>query len=459
MAGVVIVTTAVLADLILVMGELLFFETNPYVGIVVYVVFPGMAVAGLCLIPVGTFWRGRGRGLRSVEEVRSLIRRGKIRPRNVLQVVFTLTLVNLVLFAAVGYRGVHYTESTQFCGQLCHQPMNPEFTTYELSPHSEVSCVECHIGSGVGHFMKSKLDGTRQLMAMITGNYSRPIPTPVHNLRPAREVCEVCHRTESFHGNLIDVTQNFASDEQNTRTYTILNLRVGGGTGNRKQASGIHAHVGEGLALRYFAKDQRREEITRVELLREDGNGKAWTLPGSEPTPDELDEEHSRVMDCVDCHNRPTHIYLSPEAALDEWMANGLIDPGIPWIRLLAEEVITRQYESREVATVGIAELPSLYAERFPEHWEANREGVEAVVPVLQEIHSTYVHPDMNIQWNTYPSMIGHPTPHTQACFRCHGSALRDERGEGISADCEVCHYILADKERNPMALRMLEDH
>ncbi len=456
--GAVIVTTAVFADILLVVGELFFFESNPYIGIVVYVVFPSMAMAGLALIPVGVFWRGRKRSLRPLSHVNTLIERKKVSPRHVVLLVMGLSCGNLVLFSVAGYRGLHYTESVMFCGQLCHQPMNPEFTTHSRSPHSEIPCVECHIGSGASYFIKSKLDGTRQLLAMVTGNYSKPIPTPVHNLRPARDVCEVCHKTESFHGNRIDVNQRFASDEQNTRTYTILNLRVGGGTGPLKHATGIHSHVSEGLALRYFATDERREKIVRVEMIREEGEGRVFTLPGFEAGEAELDEEHFRVMDCIDCHNRPTHIYLPPDKALDEWMADGLIDATIPWIRKLSEEVITRVYETREAAIAGINELPVIYKQRYPEHWEANSEKLATVVAALQEIHATYVHPDMNIQWNTYPSLIGHPTPHTSACFRCHGSALRDKDGLGIGADCETCHFILADNERNPMILRMLED-
>jgi len=454
--GAAVTTSAILGDIILVVGEILFFETNPYIGIVSNVVFPAIAVMGLVMIPIGVFWKAKTRGARSLKDSAKVLKIADI--KRVFQVVFLLTMVNLVIFAAVGYRGYHFMESEDFCGTLCHQPMHAEYGVYKASPHSKISCVECHIGSGVSWLIKSKLDGTRQLIAMMLDDYSRPIPTPLHQLRPARDVCEVCHRPESFHGNLIKVIQTFEPDEANTRLYTILNMRVGGGDATGRKARGIHWHVSKEQWLRYYAADEKREDILRVERVDATGVTRVWTRPGVEIPPAAMVPANMRVMDCIDCHNRPTHIYLPPDRALNERMELGEIDPKIPWIRKLSEEFLTQEYASHDDATARIAELPEIYRERYPEHWEKFGRLVEAAVPVLQHAYNLYVHPEMNIEWNTYPSLIGHPTSATQGCFRCHDGLLQDEQGQTITADCTACHYVLADRERDPLILRSLED-
>jgi NapC/NirT cytochrome c family protein len=456
--GAIIVTTTIGADAMLILGELLIFESNPYIGIVAYVIFPGAAAFGLTLIPIGMLIRMRK--LRRQDPVGRLVRHLS-RP-HVLRFILTLTMVNLVVFAFVGYRSFHVMESPEFCGEVCHEVMIPEFTVYKRSAHAEVACVECHIGSGVGWFIKSKLDGTRQLAGVVLGNYSRPIETPIHNMRPARDVCEVCHRPESLRANRIKVIEQFESDEDNTRTFTVLNLRLGSVGGQGSDARGIHWHASRDHEIRYWATDRRRENIVRVELTEADGSTRVWTRPGTDADEaghePESTHESVRVMDCIDCHNRPTHVYLPPDQALDEAMSDGRIDATIPWIRSMAEVVLTRDYETRDLAMEGIAELPDLYRQRYPEYGVEYEDAILSVVPVLQDIHRTFVYPSMKIGWNTYPSLIGHPTAETAGCFRCHDGVLVDPNGKQISNDCRSCHFVLADKDQDPMILRMLED-
>lgn len=453
--GAVMVTTAFLADSIIIVSEVFFFQSNPYIGIFVWVLFPMIGFGGLALIPFGLWWKARTKGARSFKEISKL---GKVvNRRHFFQMILGLSFLNLLIFGTVGWQALHYMESPQFCGAVCHVVMEPEFRVYERSPHSEVDCVECHIGSGVGHLIQSKLDGTRQLWGVLTNDFDRPIKTPIHNLRPAREVCGSCHFPESFHGNVIKVIENFEPDENNTRKVTVLSMNVGGGTGPNKKASGIHWHVDKGSAIRYYSSDPQRENILRVEHTRPDGTVRVWNHTEF-PMPEEINPDGYRQMDCVDCHNRPTHIFLPPEKALDEWLSDGLLDPSIPWIRAIGEEIVRIEYESTEAALAGIAELPELYKQRYPEHWEEFGEKVKASVPVLQDMHSLYVYPQMNLQWNTYSSMLGHPTEHTNACFRCHNGVMLDEENIPITTECAACHSVLADKEQDPMILRILED-
>ena len=134
-----------------------------------------------------------------------------------------------LLCTAIGsYQTYHVSESVQFCGQACHGPMKPEFTAYQNSPHARVACVECHVGHGADAFVKAKLNGVHQLVGVVTGKYNRPIKTPIHNLRPARETCEQCHWPQKFSGNIDRTYQSFLTDETNTAYAVRLSLNVGG---------------------------------------------------------------------------------------------------------------------------------------------------------------------------------------------------------------------------------------
>src|SRR5262249_42020441 len=159
------------------------------------------------------------------------------------------------------YGAVSYMEEVSFCGQTCHV-MEPEFTAYQASPHSRVACVNCHVGSGASWFVRSKVSGTRQVIALISNTYPRPIPTPVHNLRPARETCETCHWPQKYAEDLIRVFPKFAEDEANTMTRTVMMVKVG----EVNRGVGIHsAHLAQGVRIRYAHSDEVRQTIPWVE--------------------------------------------------------------------------------------------------------------------------------------------------------------------------------------------------
>jgi NapC/NirT cytochrome c family, N-terminal region len=454
--GATITTLAFLAYIALTLGELFIFRGNPYWGIALNVIFPAIAVMGLLLIAVGIYFKQRALRLTLGDEsVQSYADRRNINRTYVWQVVAILTLINGAFFAYFSYHGYHFTESREFCGELCHVVMEPEHVVYARSPHSEISCVVCHIGEGATWFVKSKLSGMRQVYGVLTGDYSRPIETPVKNLRPARDVCEVCHRPEIFHGNRIQIIERFAKDRENTLKYTVLNLRIGSG-GEKVAAHGIHWHVSKNHEIQYYASDEKREQIDWVTTINADGESHSWTRPGSDVTPSEIEEDHIRTMDCVDCHNRPTHIYLPADKVMNDLLTHRRIDRTIPWIRAYGEEIISRQYETKELGLAGIAELGRIYQERDLQAWTEYQPQIEAAIPVLQEMYSTYVYPRMNIEWNTYPSLIGHPVQSTSACFRCHDGLLVDEEGKSPATECDACHFVLAREETDPMVLKVL---
>lgn len=459
--GASLVTAAFIADVLLIFASPALLEGNPYAGIVTYMVLPGLLMLGLVLVPVGLvlrLWRFRHRP--KLETMRRLMRFGVLQqPAAITRTIVILTLINVTTFVIISYGAYHFMDSTTFCGEVCHSVMHPEFSAYQRSPHSQVECVECHIGPGAEWFVKSKISGAWQVISVNLDLYEKPIPTPIENLRPARDVCESCHRPAMFHGNLVRTRTHYVPDEKNTPTYTVLNMRVGGGGDRLRQASGIHWHVANDHQLRYYASDHDREKVEWIETVDVDGTKRIWTRPNSKLTEADIDSDELRVMDCVDCHNRPTHIYLPPVEAIEQAMTTGQLDPTLPWIRKVAEQVITDRYETNELADAGIADRTrQIYQEQYPEVWQNDEARIETAIAALQQIHHENVFPSMNIQWNTYVSKIGHPTQQTAGCFRCHDGQFRDEQGQGtpITLDCNACHYILAAESRDPSVLWLL---
>ena len=448
LAGAALTTAAAILFVSLFVGESLGLGGGPYLGILTFVIFPTLFVLGLVLIPIGVAWQRR-RSRHAAERGEALARLPVIdlnvgRTRTLLLVFLAATLVNVVIIAVSTYKAVEVMDSTKFCGTACHSVMNPEYTTYQRSPHSRVGCVSCHIGPGAGWFVKSKLSGSWQLISVNLNLYPRPIPTPVHSLRPARDTCEQCHWPNKFVGDRLRVITHFQDDEANTALKTILLLRVGGLQG--RESRGIHWHVDPGVRIRYMA-DDKRETIGAVELTRADGTTKTYA------TKDAPKEGAWRTMDCIDCHNRPSHIYRTPEDELDRAMAEGRLDPALPFIHREGLKALQAVYTSQDEARAKIAAaLDEFYTREQP---SADRARVAVAAHELGDIYSTNVYPSLNIRWGTYPSHLGHMS--SPGCFRCHDGEHADASGATISQDCDTCHTVLAMEEQNPEVLKTLQ--
>jgi nitrate/TMAO reductase-like tetraheme cytochrome c subunit len=437
-------------------------EGNPYVGILSFLILPGFMVLGLALVPIGIV-RHRRCMRRAAERGEGpptfpIIDLNQNRVRRMVGGFLLLSLVNVVILATATYKGVEVMESTEFCGTTCHTVMQPEHTAYEGSPHSRVKCVECHIGPGADWFVKSKLSGAWQVVSVALDLYPKPIPTPIHNLRPARETCEQCHWPDKFVGDRLKVITHYADDEANTEMKTVLLLRVGGIQGRESQ--GIHWHVDPANRIRYRS-DHTRETIYDIELVRPDGTVKRWSIDA----PEEADGEHGageaettwREMDCIDCHNRPTHIYRQPERALDEAIQRGEIDRSLPYVRREGLRALTQNgYASHEEARRGIAEaVAGFYRDGHPELVTSHAAQIEEAGRVLGDIYARNVFPEMKVGWGTYPDHIGHTA--FDGCFRCHDDLHETEDGETISQDCFTCHSLLAMEEEDPEILEQLQ--
>lgn len=454
LVGAAITTASAVLFVTLFVLDALGMEGGPYAGIVAFLIVPAVFVVGLLLIPVGiSRERRRERAAAARGEAPPAFpvldfNRPEVRNRGL--VIVALTLVNLVLLAVATYKGVETMETTAFCGQACHSVMAPEFTAYQRGAHASVGCVQCHIGPGAGWFVKSKLSGSWQVISVNLKLYPTPIPSPVHNLRPARETCEQCHWPQKFVGDRLKVIDSYADDEANTQLKTVLLMRVGGIAG--RTAQGIHWHVDPANLIRYRS-DESREKIYEVELTGADGKVERFLGPGAES--EEAKQGVWRTMDCVDCHNRPSHTFHSPEDEVDLAIRDGKIARDLPFVRREGVRLLRGDYPSHEAATAAIlAGLKEFYARERPEIAAGRAPAIEAAAAALAEGYRSNVFPNMKVTWGTYPNHIGHES--TPGCYRCHDEEHKTAEGRTISQDCATCHSLLAMQEEDPEILKTL---
>jgi len=452
LAGAVLTTSAAFTLLAFWVWEILGrHPSHPYAGIVLFLVLPGVFVLGLAVMPLGVWLHRRrlvARGALPESYPRVDLRSPVL--HNAAALFALASLANVVILGTASYRGVEYMDSTRFCGLVCHSVMAPEYAAYVDSPHSRVECVECHIGAGAGWFVRSKLSGTRQVFAVALGTFERPVPSPVKHLRPARETCEQCHWPQKFHGDRFLVRTKFAEDEANTASTSVLVLKVGGPHG--RSGVGIHgAHMSD-RRIEYTATDARRQVIPRV-VVREAGGGAQEYVSADVPaTPAQLAAGERREMDCMDCHNRPTHNFELPDRALDRALAEGRVSTQLPYIKKKGLEVLRAEYPDRETAARAIADrLSEFYREDHPQVYRQHRGTVESAVAEVQAIYRRNVFPEMKVTWGTYPNNIGHED--FLGCFRCHDDNHKRADGNALTQDCSACHTILAQDEQSPKVL------
>jgi nitrate/TMAO reductase-like tetraheme cytochrome c subunit len=421
---------------------------SPYVGILAYMVAPGFLVLGLILIPAGMWFEHR----RRLQAAGAAVQFPKLDLSNPAQrssVAFVLSFVVIfALMSAVGsYKAYEFTDSVQFCGQLCHTVMHPEFTAYKASPHARVACVDCHVGSGASWYVKSKLSGLRQVYYTAMGTYPRPIPSPVHNLRPAQDTCEQCHWPKKFWGAQLKTFTHYGSDEQNTPRVIRLLIKTGGGDPSLGQAGeGIHWHMNISNKITYVATDEQRQIIPYVHV--EDQNGKVteYFAKDNAPTPEQIAKADKHRMDCVDCHNRPTHIYVPPDLSVDRAITGRSIDASLPFIKQQGVQVLTADYKTSDEAQKAIAaHIPKFYQDKYPQLASSKADSIKGAVTELQRIYGTTFFPEMKLNWKTHPNNVGHF--YYQGCFRCHDGNHVSKDGKVISKDCNSCHTVLDQQE------------
>jgi nitrate/TMAO reductase-like tetraheme cytochrome c subunit len=446
LVGVALVTTAGISWLFVLPLQIRGHVSNPYIGIIVFLILPVIFFIGLALIPIGVYLSKRR--IRQGLAEAGFDRHAAL--RRLAWFFGVVTLVNAVIGTQVTYRAVEHMETPQFCGATCHT-MHPEFAAYQNSPHSRVECVECHVTPGAAGWVASKAAGTRQLVETVLNTYSRPIPSALESNRlvPARGTCENCHWPEQFGGVKLRVINQYANDEANARTQTVLMMMVGGG-----KIGGIHgAHVGPGIHIRFAAVDAARQTIPWVEY-RNATTGAVGTFVSSDskPGPNDLPKYE---MQCVDCHNRPTHTFDPPDRAMNRALARGDIAVTLPYIKKKAVELLKANYaSSKEAADKLPADLVAFYQQNYPDLYAKRSQDINQAGQAVLAIYNRNVFPDLKVTWGTYPNNLGHVD--FPGCFRCHDGLHTSAEGRTITQDCNACHEPLAMDEASPEILKTL---
>ena len=431
--GVILVAGALFSFILLFLLEAFSPMSNPYVGILTYLVTPMFIGLGVVLILVGAWLERRRRKVSGSTASELQIDLSNPRARRNLALFLAGSAVFLLISAVGSYNTYHFTESVQFCGQACHTVMQPEYVTYQHGSHARVACTDCHIGRGATWYVRSKLSGMYQVYATATKKYPTPILTPVHNLRPAQETCEQCHWPKKFVGNLDRTFNYYLAEETNTYFAMRMLMRVGGADVEHGPVGGIHWHMNVGNKIEYVATNESRLKIPWVRMTDPQGQATEFRAPGFT---NDISQYQIRTMDCMDCHNRPAHTYESPNDAVNLAISLGRIDAKLPWIKTNAVYLLTQTYTTEEEA---LKRIDGFLSARYP-----SSPSIRPAIDAVQKIYQNNFFPKMKASWKNYPNHIGHKD--WPGCFRCHDDKHKSADGKKSikGNECNICHIILA---------------
>ncbi len=419
-------------------------KPSPYVGILAYMVAPAFFTLGLLLMLVGVLIERRKKVV-STEFYPRIDLNDKAQ-RSAVFSFLTFLIVFVTVSAAGSYKAYEFTESVSFCGQLCHTVMSPEYTAYLLSPHARVACADCHVGTGATWFVKSKLSGSRQVFHAVLNTFPRPIPTPIHNLRPAQETCEQCHWPKKFYGGQMKIFNHYANDEKNTLHQVRMLIKTGGGDPTTGAPEGIHWHMNISNKIDYVAADEKRQIIPYIRVEDLQGRVTEYYAKDSTLNKDQIAKADRHHMDCVECHNRPTHIYVPPDQAVDQSLMAHRIDVSLPFIKQEAVTVLAGTYNTTDEAVQGIAKgIEDFYEKKYPDAAKDKQKEIRDAVTEVQAIFKRTTFPEMKLNWQTHPNNLGHY--YFSGCFRCHDGQHISADGKVISKDCNQCHTLMGESD------------
>ena len=455
-AGALIVAASVASIILLFLIELTKAADNPYLGIVTYILLPAFLTFGLVIIVAGMLIERRRRRRRPESEIAAYPRIDFNDPRQ-RRIAFSLVGVSFVFIfmSAFGsYRAYDYSESVEFCGETCHAVMKPEFVAFKATSHARIRCVDCHVGSGAQSYARSKLNGARQLYSLAFNKYSKPISTPVLNMRPANETCEHCHWPSKFYGAQLKTFNHYAYDEQNSVRQTRMLINVGGGDQGSGPVAGIHWHMNLANEVSYIATDSHRQVIPWIRVKDRQGKVTEYYDRTRPLSADQISTADKRRMDCIDCHNRPAHVYLPPDVAVDQSLAAGRLDPSLPYLKREATASLNQPYTTENEAVKAIARsLDAFYRTNYDEVYRQKGNAVKGAITETQRIYQTYFFPEMKTNWETHPNNIGHF--YSSGCFRCHDGEHVSNTGKVIRNDCDICHTVIYDSSNRAASVKM----
>jgi hypothetical protein len=455
-AGAAIAAASLCSIVLLFLIELSGNSNASYLGILTYVILPAGLACGLLVIGAGMLLERHRRRRLSPAEVAAFPRIDFNNPnsRRAFFSFIVLSVVFVFMSAFGSYRAFEHTESVAFCGQTCHETMKPEFVAYQVSPHAHVRCVECHVGAGAEWYARSKITGAYQLYAVAFNKVPKPITTPVHNMRPARDTCEQCHWSAKFYGSQIKTFSHYAYDEQNSLRSMRMLINVGGGDPATGPVAGIHWHMNLANEITFVAADNHRQVIPWVQIKDRQGNITEYIDRNRPPSSEQMASSEKRRMDCIDCHNRPAHIYLPPDVAVDQAFAAGRLDIALPYLKREAIALLSKPYNTTDEGLNSISSgLDHFYRTSYANLYSSKNESVKLGTKEIQRIFQTYFFPEMKTDWQTHPNNIGHF--YSSGCFRCHDGEHVSKSGKVIRNDCDICHTVIYDSSNPAASVRM----
>jgi nitrate/TMAO reductase-like tetraheme cytochrome c subunit len=444
LAGFIVATNSLILILVLYIKSVTASAENAYLGLFIYIILPVFLVLGLILVPLGVYLT---------------IRRLKLLPRKrnywpVLDLnsrsdkatavkIILITIVFIVLTGIGSYRAYEYTNSNDFCGKVCHEVEEPAFVTYQHSAHARVACVDCHVGTGNGWSVKSKLSGLYQVYSTLFNRYSRPIASPIHSLRPDRETCENCHWPEKLSFRKLLIKKSYLADSANTEWNLSLLMKMGPDS-SKHPSKGIHWHMDKNFNVEYISDNPKLESIPWVKLTNlATGEVKIFRDEKNVPANNTLESQKMHTMDCMDCHNRASHSYKSAAMFVDAAMSSGVIPKNLPYFKIAAMEAAKIPINAKGNQLNQLREsVLNYYQSEHPELYTKEKARIDHSIQILQCEYSSNVFPAMRAEASQFPDFRGHLE--SAGCFRCHSGNHKTTAGEIIPHDCETCHSIIA---------------
>jgi hypothetical protein len=430
-------------------------RSSPYLGVLAFMVFPAFLIFGLLLIPVGMWFERRKRRRAAPGTIPRFPRIDlNVRAqRNAFGLFAGFSFLFISLSALGSYRAYEFSDSVQFCGQTCHTIMMPEYTAYLQSPHARVACVECHVGPGATWYVRSKLSGSYQVYAALFHKYPRPIPTPIANLRPAQQTCEQCHWPSKFYGAQLKVFYHYAEDQKNTPRQIRMLINTGGAEPAAGLPAGIHWHMNIANQITFIATDAQSQVIPWVRVLDSRGRVTVYQSKASPLTSEQIEHAPRHLMDCIDCHDRPSHIFTPPDRSVDDALIAGRIDSSLPFIKQQGVASLTATYKTTEEAMHAINKtITNFYKSNYAEMYSKRQAELRAAITELQNVYRSTIFPYMRVDWRTHPNNIGHF--YTPGCFRCHDGQHVSSDGRIIPKQCNTCHTVLDQLESGVPLIR-----
>jgi nitrate/TMAO reductase-like tetraheme cytochrome c subunit len=378
---------------------------------------------------------------------------GRLRPRGRRGQLILLFMVAgfAVALTAGGVAALQWTETADFCGR-CHT-MGPELKGHAISAHRELACAECHVEPGIQGWIKAKINGTKQLLEVMTGTFPTPIPPPGHGDLPSTTAtCRRCHDVAALlenGGPIKFVLKNrFDTNATNTRSSVALVIRPEG-LGEGVTTKGIHWHVVSDVE--FSASDARSQNIDVVRITDPDGSKSVYVAMSEihdstnvQPDVDRLlAADRTSRMDCIDCHNRAGHSVPTVSDAVDQALSLGQIDPSLPFIKKAALTTLGGIYASDADADAAINRISDYYQAQYPLIARDKAGTIYTAIARLQQIYRLVATPEMKVSTLTYPNNLGHTE--YPGCFRCHDGGHYKVVGgrittETIPSGCATCH-------------------